>query len=563
MQTDNRPLTAVSEADLRSAELFRGFTPQLLRECMARLRVVSFARGEVLVRQAEQADVLYVLLDGSVEVLLEAEGKADSLVAVLGRGSCIGELALLLNHRRTATAKALRDTRAIRIGVEDFNWLLDAAPLFGARLARSLASRLLRTTRRQRITLPVEAIAVMPLSADIDMVGFCGAMARGLHPLGLRVTNSIDPAQGDGDLVCIRACPHEQSAGALETLRMSDYVLMVANPDAPRDRARIARLKALLAQCDPRPLLGLALVHRRPPPYHGTRDWIGALGVGSWFQVRAESKPDVARLLRRITGRDTGLVLSGGGARGFAHIGVLKACESRGIVVDHIAGSSMGAVIAALHAAGHSPDAIRERVREAYVEAAGMPDYAIPFVALRNGRASNAKLRSLFGRTRIENLPLAYFCMSSNLNHARAVVHDRGMLWMWARASTSVPGLLPPVRYRGELLVDGGLLDNLPVTEMRGRCRGRIIASDASVATDLLANAPGSRQRMPGLGQILMRSVTLSSVRDSRIAEQPADCYLSLPVDDIGMRDFRRIDEIIARGFEYGCRALEEWQTGS
>jgi NTE family protein len=263
-------------------------------------------------------------------------------------------------------------------------------------------------------------------------------------------------------------------------------------------------------------------------------------------------------------------VLSGGGARGFAHIGVLRAFREADIPIDFIAGASMGAIVAAQHAMGFDSQTMMNLMRESYVHPRGLPDLTIPFVAVRTGVATDRQLKRMFGDTRIEDLRIPYFSVSANLITAETVIHDRGRLWRGVRSSCSVPGLLPPVRVRGGFLVDGGLLDNLPVGAMRARCAGSVVASDVSVAVDLQMRdaaryrrrrfrIPWRSLRMPGIGSILMRTVQLASVKESRLAGTPADLYLHPPVDDLGMNDFARLEEIVERGQQYALERLAEW----
>jgi NTE family protein len=131
------------------------------------------------------------------------------------------------------------------------------------------------------------------------------------------------------------------------------------------------------------------------------------------------------------------------------------------------------------------------------------------------------------------------------------------------------------VPYGGDLLVDGGLLDNLPVETMRRRLGGFVAASDVSRAVDLVVDSSlvaeatwsGPRQlfrsitgrpRLPNIAEVLMRTAELSSVRDSRVAGSPADLHLQVPVDGISMTDFKSIDRIVALGYDYTARRLDE-----
>lgn len=554
----------VTAAELAASELFTSLPGPVLEECAVRARSLRVARGTVLARQGEPADAFYLLLDGSVEVVLERVGEPEEFIRLLGRGDCFGELALLLGEERTATVRALRDCRVVRMTVEDFAWLLRTSPDFTVQLARAIGGRLQRTTRHRTQVRPVERVAAVAASGDVDLAGFSRMLEAGLagEVRRARRQTSCELVVVDGTL--------ESTADVIHALRDADVVLLIGHAMDLRSE-RLQQLLTLVADLRPQPRLDLVLLHRSAPPYHGTLRWVADRRLGSWHHVQSGRQEDVERLARRLIGHAVGLVLSGGGARGFAHIGVLRAFDEAGIPIDFVAGSSMGAIIAAHHATGADTAAIIASMHKSYVRPRRVPDLAIPYVAIRTGAASDSHLRRMFGDTRIEDLQIPFFCVSSSLITAETVVHERGRLWRAVRSSCSVPGLVPPVRFRGDLLVDGGLLDNLPVGAMRERCSGRIVASDVSVALDLQMQAATGRRRrrfspfappaqMPGIGPILMRTVQLASVRDSRESGIPADLYLRPAVDDVGMNDFARIEESVERGHEHALEELTRWR---
>jgi len=564
------PADDIAPARLLVSELFADLPPALLAECAARAKPVDIAAGDALIRQGEAASDLFILLDGLIEILLEHGDEVPERVCVLGPGACVGDMALLLGEPRTATARALRPCRAARLDAKDFDWLLGAAPQFGARLARTLGERLRRTTRRENAP-PAPTRIVLAFAAEgADRAGFAAALARALNDIGVAAASA---ATEDARPCRIDICDASDAPDARARLGAADHIVIIGAAGTPPPQS-LAALRAFLQELHPRPSLCLALLQSRAAPFSGARPWIHATGVDNWRHLRIGEAADVAALARRIAGKSVGLALSGGGARGFAHIGVLKAFETLGIPIDYIAGASMGAAIGALYARGSSIPGIIDTARDLYVRG-GRPDYALPFVALRSGRASNRQLAAVFGRARIENLPTPFFCTTSSLRDARTATHDMGLLWLWVRASTSVPGLLPPIRYRGDLLVDGGLLDNLPVARLRARFSGKIVASDVSVASDALGVTRAAKpsrvtrrlprflrkpETMPGIAQILTRTVSLASVRDSRAAGNPADCYLHPPVDDVSMTDFHRMDELVERGYVHALAALKELQ---
>jgi len=197
---------------------------------------------------------------------------------------------------------------------------------------------------------------------------------------------------------------------------------------------------------------------------------------------------DIHRLARFVSGRAVGLVLAGGGARGFAHIGILKALTEAGVPIDQLGGTSMGAIIAAGVAAEWDTRDLAKRLRHAFVETNPLSDYTFPLIALFRGRKVSQLLRQNFGEIRIEELPKPFFCVSSDLTSGRIHVHRSGPLWRALRASVALPGILPPVTHHGHLLVDGGVMNNLPVDVMAQNPHGPIIASDVTGEIDLHAS---------------------------------------------------------------------------
>jgi predicted acylesterase/phospholipase RssA len=320
----------------------------------------------------------------------------------------------------------------------------------------------------------------------------------------------------------------------------------------------------------------LALLGMRGQRPRGTINWLNCVSYDAHHHLAADNQADYERLVRRLSGKAWGLVLGGGGARGLAHIGAIRALREGGIPIDAIAGTSMGSILGAQYAMGTDPVAMLAMTRKAYVGGGSdWADLTVPLVSLRTGRGTFARLEEMFGDLQIEDLPIPYFCVSSNLSRAIPVIHHRGPVAMGTRVSCSVPGLLPPVPWDGDILVDGAMLNNLPVDEMRKLVRGPVAASDVSVAVDLTVSGDlpratswsGKSQMMskfrhrPGLPNImglLMRMAEIGSVRDSKVSGSPADLYLQLPVGEYAMTDFDAIDRIVELGYVYTLGRLKE-----
>jgi predicted acylesterase/phospholipase RssA len=594
---------------LASFDLFANVPLHLLSDCLPHATVVSLRRGEILVRETDTTDCMYMIINGSLEVLLERGRPQPELVDVLGSGVCVGDLALLLGEPRTATVRALRDSEVIRLSGEGFRRLLERSPEVAIHLARTLGQRLNWTTHRPHRVRPIRTIGMVGASAGGADPGICESIFRAFeaeaHDVALlgrrqletdlgvsadRLGSAADvtsrcqdwfTAQEEHHRYVLYRCDSEMTEWTKWCLRQADLVLVIARADDVPSADRIDGIRRVTAAEEPHARIEIVLLHESASSrFHGSHHWVHAVPLAAWHHVRVNREDDYRRLSRRVCGNALGVVLSGGGARGFAHIGVLQAIRESGLEIDLIGGTSMGAIIGAQYAAGYDTRAMIEMNRAGFSRRRRFAELAIPFVAIRNGRGTNRMLKRMFGDARIEDLPIPYFCVSCDLSRAEPVVHETGRLWLSTRASCSIPGLLPPVRHRGGLLVDGGLLDNLPVQAMRARCRGRVIAADVSVAVDFQPRTGAGNARRhrrwrllrafypprgkPNIGQILTRTVTVGSVRDSRAAGVPADLYIHPPVDQFSMTAFQDIDRLVELGFQHARREIAAWvQSGS
>jgi predicted acylesterase/phospholipase RssA len=322
----------------------------------------------------------------------------------------------------------------------------------------------------------------------------------------------------------------------------------------------------------------LLLVHReKRAVYPGTSEWLAKHTVAAHHHVAADSPSDFSRLARFLAGRATGLVLGGGGTRCFAHVGVIRALEEAGVEIDVIGGTSMGAYIAAQYALGWDHARMRAYNRETWVRVRPMQDYTFPVLSLLTGRGFRKVARDIAGDTAIEDLATRFFCVSSNLTRARIVTHRQGPLWRGMVASISVPGLTPPVAEGGDLLVDGAVLDNLPVDVMRALCDGTVIASDVSPAVDLAVDpgagvsaglwsrlspwraARSGGRKPPTIVDVLSRVSTLNSTVATEAVKRQADLYLHPPTEDFTVVDWKRAEALVDVGYAYAVRAVDEW----
>jgi NTE family protein len=273
--------------------------------------------------------------------------------------------------------------------------------------------------------------------------------------------------------------------------------------------------------------------------------------------------------VRLLTGRAVGLVLSGGGARGFAHLGVVRALREHGVPIDLVGGTSMGGILAAGVAMDWSDEELATRFRRSFVDTNPLSDFTLPLVSLVSGRKVGMLLRREFGDIDIEDLPLPFYCVSSNLTTGRIAVHQQGTLWRWLRASVAIPGVLPPVFQGGEVFVDGGAMNNLPVDVMRARGRGPVIGVDcgmdrAFTADPEEAEAPFFRRlfggrpgrRRPNILQILWRAGMVNSTTATLERRSQSDLLVTPALESLDLLDWKGFERAIEIGYRDACRQL-------
>jgi predicted acylesterase/phospholipase RssA len=291
----------------------------------------------------------------------------------------------------------------------------------------------------------------------------------------------------------------------------------------------------------------------------GLTTWLEALGTAPHHLIASggDARLDVPRLARRVTGRSLGLVLSGGGARALAHVGVIDVFRRAGIPVDRVGGTSMGAFVSGLLAMGLDAAGMVELVRRELVVGRPFTDYVVPRHSLIRAEKATAMLQRVFGDARIEDKACSMFAISTDLVRAEQVVHRRGRIADAVGLSMRLPGFAPP-RWVGERLhVDGGVVNNLPIEVMTAWAEGPVVAVDAM--RPFIAGSRGADERnLPGIVDTIGRSMVLGSWQRAEHERALAATVISPSTGDVGMFDFSRLAEIV----ETGRTAAEEVLAG-
>jgi predicted acylesterase/phospholipase RssA len=570
------------------------------------MELLHLASGELLFRAGDSSDSLYVVLHGRLRESITGSDGRDSIIREAGRGENVGEYALLTGKPRSATVQAVRDTVLARLSRESFLRLAEKYPTTILQLTRLLASWLDETNHR-RVPQGSCASTVAILSHDRALAtsAFCERLARALSAFGAAAVVSaraVDAALGPGSAQLSEHGPgHDTVARWLDTQETHHRFLIYEADPGPSPWThrciRQADRAVHLASGQQRPVATaagewLAKAFDRPgtreelvllrdggAPQH-TRDWLKLRPFSTHHHVRFDRAADFQRLARHLAGRAIGLVLGGGGARGFAHIGVIRALQKGGVPIDRVGGTSMGAVIAAQYAQGLDYRDMLEVNRKNWVAVQPLHDFTLPLIALLSGRKGIGMLEAMFGDTRIEDLPTNYYCVSTNLTRAEPMVHRDGLLRDCIRASISIPGIAPPfVTESGELLVDGAVLNGLPADVMHHPDTGIVIAVDVSPQIDLSAgNYAGTlpspwrflwqsirRSRkvapFPTIFKIMLRTAHLRTMRLADDLRGRVDLYLEPPVGKYELFGWKALDEIAKIGYKATRNTIKAWQS--
>ena len=553
--------------------------------------------GTRLYSAGDASDAVYLLESGRVRVLVAEEG-GPRTVREAGPDEILGAVGVYTGSPRATTAVAVRDTRLLKVPSEEFGELMrrnpDALWAFG-QLCLDNVSRRHSALQARRLRSNVRTVAVLPAEEDLPVDAFCAALEQALGRQGScrrLQPEVIDSALGAGTaatpvtdesahvelLDWLAACEQDHAhviyqaqrpadeAWTRRCLRQADRILVLTRPD--RVAQQPPALAALREELAPAAVEMVFL--RDGTAAEALTPWTWRERCGAEFHhwVQLDDARPCDRLARMLTGQALCLVLGGGGARGAAHLGLLQEMEARGLEADVIGGASVGAYIGVMVAMGWSATQIGERLQHQFIDNNFLNDYAVPRVSLISGRKVRREMDAQFGDRRIEMLDRSFFCVSTNLTRGEPQVHWRGSIAHWLLASSAVPGIVPPVAFHGDLLVDGAVLNNVPVDLMQALGRGPVIASDVTAAEHLDldgAEAGDKKSRQRGdtnIFKILFRSATLLSPEEREARRRAADLYLRMPVAGVGMFDWALRDKLIEDARAYAGPLLDQWLKG-
>lgn len=556
----------------------------LMNSPLARLFVGDHARPEVvwfslpggrtLFSAGEPADNLYFVRAGRLAAV-RSDQTGSHFLGVIKPGEPVGEMALIADTPHSATVVAVRDSEVLALPKVAFFHAVRRDPGLMAELARLMIVRAHQPVSRPGTAVPrvlgfvarSEGPPIRPFVEEIEAE--LKALGRTVAVVGIEAeqapTEWFSTVEQCHDFVLFVA---ERGEDGWSTLcaRQVDRLIVVgrANYAPPPNPAAFAGDTAHRYR-----LIDLVLIHplyTREP--FKVRRWLDAGTFARHLNVREGMASDAQRLARMICGASVGLVLSGGGARAYAHIGAIRALRERQIPIDFIGGASMGAIIGAGVAIGWSDNEIVERIRKAFVDSSPLADIAFPMVAMTRGHTMRQRLKDNFDDVAIEDLWLPFFAVSSNLTTGDYKVHEMGSLRRALGASAALPGVVPPVVTDGAVLVDGAVTNNLPIDVMRRWHRGAVfgvdVAEEGELRPDEIERPPslwrfvtsGQWRRGPPIVGLLMRAATVSSQRSPEEVARYADLVVAPMIEGVGVQDWKMFEPAVEAGYQATVAAL-------
>jgi len=582
------------------------FDETILSDIEDMLSWLELPGGEVLMKEGDPGDSLYFLLSGRLMATVKQDDNAQQKIGEIVRGETVGELALYTGEPRVATVSAIRDSVLVKLSREVFEGILLQYPRVSLNVTKIIIQRF-RKTQNQKKHSNFASVCFLPIHKGLQTTSIVEDILQALsskinickvdHTMAtenfgkLYHEHEIDPTnQANKRLIqwlnnleavhdmMFYICDEEDTVWNKKCLRQADHIILLADANQSSD---INGLETKVLH-SVHSKVSLVLIHnntQRAP--ENTENW---LKVRPWVQmshhIRKNNTSDIHRLARIISGNAIGIVFAGGGAKGFAHIGVLKALEEYGIVYDYLGGTSIGALIAGSTAFDAPINEVKEAFKMASKFSPSGDFNLIPIISLVKGK--NLKQLVEMALTRLaghNNLGLLdawknNFMVASNFSNASEEVFERGDMIKSMLASSALPGIFPPIIINGDIFVDGGAFNNFPVDVMKEFGANKVIGIDFllekntkldieymptnfEMFKEKFRSKKNNKLEIPKLTSTIINSTVLYSVSKRKISKDLLDLHFNPDVANYGLTSWTDFEKIVEKGYQHAKEVLQ------
>ena len=566
---------------------------------------LPLASGEKLFSQGDRSDGMYIFVNGRLRVeVTDAEANITAQ-AEIGPTELVGEYALLTNEPRSASVYAVRESNIVRLSPARFEQLVESYPELMCRIAQLLIKRQQQNYKSSIGDPPVRmSYTLLPHRPDVDLLPFADELAKSLSPYGKTLV--LDAERFDQFFDGVSAAESELDA-PIQPLIVSKldeletdyrYLIFVADTECTRwthravgqadrlllaargdDSPELSHLEKEVAKSGLKIRTELVLMHDATTQMpSGTAAWLDLRTIRNHYHVRDNDKAHIDRMARRMSGHAIALVMGGGAAKGYAELGFYKAMLEAGIPYDYVGGASMGAIMGGQIALESDYEAFEKNAQ--WTAEVGVIDKTLPLVAMTSSNNVKKINQHGCGENKIEDLWCPYFCVSTSLSTASVKIHQRGSMWRAIRASMSIPGIFVPVVEDGDVLVDGGIMDNFPVAIMQQLAESnRIIGVDVVPYRERLRyydfdtcisgwrvlfnklNPFSKKLKTPSLVEILMRTLEVNGSKASREQAYLTDLLIQPDTRSYGLQAYDQWEPLAKCGYDASIEKLLDWKS--
>ncbi|TDQ17441.1 NTE family protein/lysophospholipid hydrolase [Algoriphagus boseongensis] len=567
-------------------KLFGELNDDLLEQIISSGTKKEFNTGEYLFHQGDSESCLYIVLSGRLRAIKE-DGNGVRILGDIGEGEPVGEFALFTGEPRMASVLAIRKSAVLEFDQQEYFQLVARNPKLANSMTRFVINRLRRNTFQQNQSSPPKNIALINLQADHDLSPWTIDMEAYFKENGIPVQvfdhesqealsdheffDSLESYAGVNILICSETNPNWSH----QCLVYADLVILATDFKGNPALYQIEKDLDLYSQSILNKKIYLLFLHEKEASMpKETSKWLENRTINLHIHVRQGNSGDIRRFCRIITNNATGLVLGGGGAKGYAHLGVVKALQEKGIEIDFLGGTSAGAIYGiTMSFSDFDFEKIEVITQHAVESKLTSNDISLPLISFLSGKKVKKFVKNLFKEFGLEDIWVNSYCVSTNYSRASAKIHDRGPIWQQVMASMAIPGVFPPVVIDQYLHVDGAVMDNLPIEPMYRYPISKIIAVSLSGLIDRkveFESTPSnwsifwdkfsrkSKYKLPNVGSLIINSLMLNSHQKQEVTKSKVSHYFELNLKGVGLLDESKWKEILKKGYDQTNEYLEQ-----
>lgn len=579
--------------------IFGDFDEAILNDIENQLIWLELEGGTALFKEGDEGDSLYFVLSGRLAATKKDDIGDETKIGEVVRGETVGEMAIFTGEPRYASITAIRDSVLVQLSKDLFEKVISAYPTVALNVTRLIIERF-KNIQIKKIQNNTVNLCFVPLHDNINIDELIlqvydyvskrnntifvdeVVVEKNGYVIASIINNELESEDNKKliqwlnnleiqyDFLFFASRISSSSNWRKKCIRQSDHIVLIA--DATQGAQVMTVEQEILSL--PNVNISLALIHPSDTLVPSdTVKWLNNRpAVKQHFHIRASNTKDIYRMARILTGNGIGLVLAGGGAKGFAHIGVYKALEESKIPIDFIGGTSVGAMMGAIIALDIPAHKVAEFVKKGTLHKPSSDLSLFPFISLIKGgnirRMVEETFKNFSGRTDLDlcDTWLPLYVVTSNFTKSEQTTFFKGNLVKISLASAAIPGVFPPVIIDGEIYVDGGAFNNFPADIMSKLPMKKIIGVDFMLdkirqltLKDMPSNMDilkskffnGLREKfsVPGIGSIIINSTLMYSNAKRHETKNYLDLHFNPDVIKYGLTDWKNFEKIFEKGY--------------